>query len=61
MQKKHFVVKFKGPEPELLPLLLNAVPWQGAWVSFPGVSAGDDQKLRLCAKLALHLNEQLLA
>lgn len=35
--------------------------WQETWFSLPTESARDDQKLRLCAKLALHFNEELLA
>lgn len=44
-----------------LPFLLIPELRQGIWVSLPNVSAQDDQRLRLCAKLALHFNKELLA
>lgn len=39
----------------------DPAPRQETWFSPPYESARDDQKLRLCAKLASHFNEEFLA
>lgn len=61
VQKVFSLLNLSAPSETDPPFLLIPEPWQGIWVSLPTVSAGDDQKLRLCARLALHFNQQLLA
>lgn len=61
VQKVFFLPNLSALSQIYLPFLFVSKPWQRICVSLPNVSAGDDQKLRLCAKLALHFNKEFLA
>ena len=60
VQKVFFLTDLRALSQICLLFLLISELWQGIWVSLPNVSAWDDQKLRLCAKLALHFNKEFL-